>query len=281
MGQAQQRSEPHPLADLLPSMTDAEYIELRSSIRANGQREPITLHRDGRILDGRHRARACAELGLAVASQVFAGPDGAALAYVLDMNLNESQRAMIAAELATMRQGARTDIASIEAMSQAEAADRVNVSRTGVQRAVIVRDKAIPEIADAVRQGHMPVSQAAQVARLSLSRQQQVAAEMHNGKSLLTTVLAATRAERVEVIEQASMSRPLSALGRTFPVLYADPPWHFEAWSAGGQQKAAEMHYPTMSLAELAALPVGTVAATHSVLFMWAVPALFPKRSRW
>jgi hypothetical protein len=65
---------PHPLADVLPPMTAKEYAELRDSIRVNGQREPITLHSDGRILDGRHRARACAELGMPVASKTFAGP---------------------------------------------------------------------------------------------------------------------------------------------------------------------------------------------------------------
>ncbi len=34
-----------------------------------------------------------------------------------------------------MKQGARTDLASIEAMSQDTAADLLNVSRSGVQRA--------------------------------------------------------------------------------------------------------------------------------------------------
>jgi ParB-like chromosome segregation protein Spo0J len=159
------KMQAHPLADLLPPMSDLEYAELRDSIRDNGLRQPITLHRDGRILDGRNRARVCDELGRPVASVVFKGTDGEALAFVLDLNLtrrhlNESQRAMIAADLATMRQGARTDIASIEAMSQAEASERVNVSRTSTQRAVLVRDNAIPEIAAAVRQGYMPVSQA-------------------------------------------------------------------------------------------------------------------------
>ena len=57
----------HPLADLFPAMPPAEYDALLDSIRANGQREPITLHRDGRILDGRHRERACEELGRPVA----------------------------------------------------------------------------------------------------------------------------------------------------------------------------------------------------------------------
>ncbi len=43
-------SEPHPLALLLPEMPPAAYAELRESIRVNGQREPITLHQDGRII---------------------------------------------------------------------------------------------------------------------------------------------------------------------------------------------------------------------------------------
>jgi N6-adenosine-specific RNA methylase IME4/ParB-like chromosome segregation protein Spo0J len=262
-------------------MSEAEYAELRQSIRENGLREPITLHRSGSILDGRHRDRACEELGVPVRTETFAGDDSEALAFVLDLNLvrrhlNESQRAMIAADLATMRQGARTDLASIEAMSQSDAADRLNVSRTSTQRAVIVRDMAIPEIADAVRQGHMPVSQAAQVAQLPVPRQRQVAAEMHNGKSLTTLVLAATRSERVEVIERAAQHAPLSALGRTFPVIYADPPWHFEAYSEGGQQKAPAMQYPTMSVADICALEVSKIVARDAVLFMWAVPAVFP-----
>jgi N6-adenosine-specific RNA methylase IME4 len=146
-----------------------------------------------------------------------------------------------------------------------------------VQRAAIVKAEAIPAIVDAVKAGHMPVKQAVLVARLSLPRQQQVAAEMHNGKSLSTTVLAASRVERAETIERAAQHVPLSALGRTFPVLYADPPWAFQAWSAGGQQKAAEMHYPTMSVAEICALPVAEIAARDSVLFMWALPAMFPE----
>ena len=54
----------HPLADLFPQLPPEEYVALLDSIHANGQREPITLHRDGSILDGRNRARVCIELGI-------------------------------------------------------------------------------------------------------------------------------------------------------------------------------------------------------------------------
>jgi N6-adenosine-specific RNA methylase IME4 len=272
----------HPFADLLPPMTEAEYVELRESIRANGQREPITLYR-GLILDGRNRARACGEIRRKVATKPFKGTDAEALAYVLDLNvkrrhLTEGQKAMLAVEIANMRQGERTDLASQEArlISQVDAARRVGVSRSSVQRAAIVRADAIPEIVAAVRQGHMLLSHAALAARLSLPRQRQVAADMHNGKSMSTLVLSATRRERVDTIERAAQHVPLSALGRTFPVILADPPWHFEAYSEGGQQKAPAMQYPTMSVADICALDVAQIAARDAVLFMWAVPAIFP-----
>lgn len=53
----------HPIAALLPDMSGEEYGALRDDIRANGLLVPITTH-DGQVLDGRHRLRACRELGI-------------------------------------------------------------------------------------------------------------------------------------------------------------------------------------------------------------------------
>ena len=65
--------------------------------------------------------------------------------FVVSLNLKrrhlseELKRAMVAADIATLTQGARTDLASIEAMSQPQAAELLNVSRSSVQRATTVR----------------------------------------------------------------------------------------------------------------------------------------------
>jgi N6-adenosine-specific RNA methylase IME4 len=118
------------------------------------------------------------------------------------------------------------------------------------------------------------------VARLPAARQRDVAAELGNGKSNSTIVLAARRTERAEAIERASLAAPLALLGRSFPVLYADPPWHFECYSDGGLLKAPDLHYPTMSVTDICALPVHEIAARDSVLFMWFVPAMFPEALR-
>lgn len=42
---------------------------------------------------------------------------------------------MVAAKLATLRQGARTDLTSIDGRSQSDAPEMLNVSRRSVQRA--------------------------------------------------------------------------------------------------------------------------------------------------
>lgn len=49
-------------------------------------------------------------------------------------------------------------------------------------------------------------------------------------------------------------------------VLYPDPPWNY---SNNRTRSAAEKNYPTMTIAELEALPVSAIAAKNSILFMW------------
>ena len=46
-----------------------------------------------------------------------------------------------------------------------------------------------------------------------------------------------------------------------YDLTMADPPWRFELYSAKGEAKSAQAHYDTMTVGEIAALPVGTLAA--------------------
>lgn len=54
---------------------------------------------------------------------------------------------------------------------------------------------------------------------------------------------------------------------KKYGVIYADPPWHYDRRHGHG---VAENHYPTMSLDEICALPVASLAAENSALFLWA-----------
>jgi hypothetical protein len=167
----------HPLAEVLPLMEGEPFAELIADIKANGLREPIMVC-DGKILDGRNRFRACAEAGVEPNLEYFNGGDP--IAYVLSMNvhrrhLTTSQRAMIAAELANMRQGERTDrrpSANLQKVSIEEAAKLLNVSPRSVASAAIVRDHGTPEEKAAVRSGAQAASDIANNIRKRTQRQE-------------------------------------------------------------------------------------------------------------
>jgi N6-adenosine-specific RNA methylase IME4 len=67
------------------------------------------------------------------------------------------------------------------------------------------------------------------------------------------------------------VTQPLPA--GPFGCIYADPPWAFRTFSGENMtpHRCAEDHYRTMTFDELAALPVGDVAAKDCALFMWVV----------
>lgn len=58
-----------------------------------------------------------------------------------------------------------------------------------------------------------------------------------------------------------------------FGCILADPPWAFETHSGETMtpHRCAEDHYQTMTLEQMAALPVGDIAAKDCALFMWVV----------
>ena len=95
------------------------------------------------------------------------------LLYVISANLqrrhlDESQRALVAARIANMPQGARTDLAAIEARSQPEAAAKLNVSRASVQRAAVVLKSEDNALIARVEAGTIAVDLAEKIARLTL-----------------------------------------------------------------------------------------------------------------
>ncbi len=59
----------------------------------------------------------------------------------------------------------------------------------------------------------------------------------------------------------------------TYDLIYADPPWRYEApGGATPELRAVERHYPTMTVEDIAALPVP--AAEDAVCFLWATNPL-------
>lgn len=185
----------HLLAELFPEIEKGTpaYEQFKADIKANGVREPIWTRKlpDGtiQILDGKNRRNVADELGVPCPSREYTGDEAGMLDFVVSQNLHRrqldaSQRAVVAARIAKMRQGARTDLQpkpNLAEVSIEAAAQRMNVSTGSVKNAKKVIAKAVPEITKAVEQGKLKVSAAAVVSDHSADVQHQAAIKIAAG----------------------------------------------------------------------------------------------------
>jgi hypothetical protein len=176
--------EIHPLAEIFPPMSGEGFAALVADIRENGLREAVVLH-EGKVLDGRNRCRACTELGIEPITKPW-DQRGDPLSYVVSKNLHrrhlsESQRAMVTAKIANMKQGgdrgkAKPPIGGFDeaTVSLKEAAEMMNVGERSANRARIVRAHGIPELQQAVEAGKVALWSAVEVAQEPQEKQQEI-----------------------------------------------------------------------------------------------------------
>ena len=170
----------HPAAELFPPMTEAEFLGLKEDIREHGQREDIVVWQ-GQLIDGRHRLRACRELGIE--------PEIAELMdetdpwqYVVSHNLHRrhlttAQRAMVADKLASLKQGEKKPDSGIPLSqpTQAEAAAMLNVSVDSVKQARKIRKTATPETVAAVERGEITLNAAVETVKPAVATKPETA----------------------------------------------------------------------------------------------------------
>jgi len=88
---------------------------------------------------------------------------------------------------------------------------------------------------------------------------------------------AAVRESPVDAGFTTENLNALIAAGCKYSVIYGDPPWTFEVYSGKGKSRSAEEHYDTMTLDEIKALPIGSLAADDCALFLWCVMPQIPE----
>lgn len=261
----------HPVAALFPMLEGADYEALKADIRQNGQLQPIVLHpEDGSIIDGRNRYRACIELGLEPRFETWAG-SGSVVEAALSLNLhrrhmNSSQRAVVALEVLPMleeearaRQGTRTDLGNFgqrfdQSSERGPRASDVAAQLVGTNRQYVSDAKAIatkaPELLEQVRNGDKTLVQA----KRELKEQAREERRQDNAAKVATSTAQGLPIE--------------AALGR-FSTILIDPPWDWGDEGDGDQLGRARPDYATMALEDIAALPVGQLAAGDAHLYLW------------
>jgi hypothetical protein len=157
---------PHPIAAIFPLLdpTSPEFLALVEDIKENDLQEPIMLYED-RILDGRNRFLALEISGREIKEGHFKKYYGSdPIGFVLRANLhrrhlNESQRAMVGAKMASFDVGDNQH--KMEGVSIDTASKLLNVGRASIARARRVLGFGDPETIQKVVAGKLSVSKAA------------------------------------------------------------------------------------------------------------------------
>lgn len=154
------------------------------------------------------------------------------------------------------------------------------------RQAKTVVEKATPELVQAMDSGKVAISTAAKLAVAPVEVQRQAVADPKKAVELAKAASAAKvkeiretakeekqikteqrREERLEKIAEISQGNVELKTDARYPVLYADPPWRYDY--AETENRAIENQYPTMTIEDICALPVGDLATPDAILFLW------------
>ena len=278
----------HPAAELFPMMSEPELEALAADIKAHGQRDPIRVFR-GQLLDGRNRFEGCRRAGVRPKFEAWVGDDPES--FVISANLhrrhlNESQRALAAARFKTLieeraaerssanlkRGTAKPEAANLPGRGDTrdQAAEKLNVSPRTVDAAARVLKQAAPEVLAAVERGEVAVSDAARIAERPAAEQRRAVKAVVAGDAKTLTEAARAGAKRTEAAKLRAAPIPMP--GGPFGVIVADPPWRYDL-REDDESHRGKTDYGTMSIEEICALPVATIAKPDSVLWLWCTNA--------
>jgi ParB-like chromosome segregation protein Spo0J len=204
----------HPLSHLFPLIDGSEFADLVGDVRKHGLHESIVMFED-KILDGRNRYRACEAAGIEPTFTVYQGDDP--VSYVISLNLrrrhlDESQRAMVATKLATLKLG---DNQHSEGLPIGRSSELLNVGERTVARAREVQEHGTPELVHAVEQGVVSVSAAADVATLSVQEQREIVAR---GEREILRAAQEIRARKAEIRRAERIERLAATCNHSTPL---------------------------------------------------------------
>ena len=283
MSREDMQREFHEVADIFPMLQGEEFDALKNDIVANGLREAIWLHPDGRIIDGRNRYRACAELGIEPEYRTW-DCSGSLVSFVVSLNLHRRhlspiQRAGVAVEilpmleveaheryLATVGRPSKSD-QKIDQISEripqaaGQAATIVGTNRQYVADMKRYKEEA-PEVFELARNGMINGSGARKLASLDDEMRAAVVNELREGGEM-----DVQKALRKAIDQKLSTYVPPMPTGK-YRVIYADPPWSYGNTMPPGTTQPDE-YYRLMPTPEIAAMPIKDLAEDNAVLFIW------------
>lgn len=286
----------------LRPLRDEVVQQLVGSIKDSGLINPITIfHPDGQmvphLVSGAHRLEAVKRLGWKTIDCTTLDAKDADSALLVEIDENLARGELSAAEMAMHTQarkpvyerlhpetkhgaapgkaGGGKRAKDVESTSFAQAFTQDTAARTGRSRSAVEKDstraKRIPQIASVIGTALDKWEELDALARLPVERQAPIIARAVAGEkvSAKTASKQFVRSEKEAKLAVKTKEASASLGSNVYSVLYADPPWRFEPRSRDtGLDRAADNHYPTMTVQDICALAVP--AADDAVLFLWA-----------
>lgn len=250
--------------------------DLKASMTTLGLLHPIVVTDGHRLIAGARRLRAARELGWpSVPVRIIKTLDDAVSLLRAERDENTcrkdflpSEAVALARDLEPLEQRAAKDRqraggragglheGSANLAEPSEARDKI-AAAVGVPRSTLAKARAIVDAAEA-----------------EPARFDQFRAQMDETGNVDRAFKALEREERHAAMRARTPGAPPS--GR-YRVIYADPPWQYNDAGVITESDAygrAARHYPSLSIAELAALPIRDCADDPAVLFLWVTSPL-------
>lgn len=277
----------HPIAYLFPKMPEEDFQAFKADIKKHGQQLPVLTY-EGKIIDGRHRYRACKELGLKLKTKEVDYSNE----WFAVQSMNLRRRHLSASQISAIYEAAKDrwpQLMKEVKKLKSEAKKRQETGRTqkggrprkGTQKLV---SKKTDKKRNRARNQNSVLGQEARKIGVSLETLGKVQRVRRKDPEEFKHVLAGTKSagralrdiRRRERKEQIAKAKPVKGRYRVF---YADPPWKYGDSREGIEDKysGAERHYQTKSVVELCeefGKQVKGACEDDAVLFLWATSPL-------
>lgn len=275
------------IQELLTPLKKEEYEELEKSILQEGCREPIILWGNV-IVDGHNRYKICQHHGKPydfIQMDFKDFEEVKAWIYKNQLgrrNLSPEQFKWYLGELYLLKKkqhgGARKSSGQNAHLKTSEMiANEFGVNESTVRRSAkavkMIKERAIPEVAELVKKGEINISDAIKVSDKPLELQRLALEKVQNGeeKNIRQAISRIEIKQKINNISNVEIEKP----DGLYDVIVIDPPWKMKKIERNVAPEQVEMDYPTMTLEEIADLDIPSADDCH--VFLWTTQKYLPK----
>lgn len=281
---------------LIPPLTDDELAQLEANILAHGCRDPLVVWQ-GVLLDGHNRYSICQRHGVAFDTVEVDLPDRDAAADWMDANqlgrrnLTPDQASLLRGRRynRAKRQGARTDLAPSDKMSEGRTAELLaqqhgvtsrTIERDGQFASAVEKAKAVvPDLEQRIARGTDAPAKAAVVkaAKILETAPEKAEAILRGEIKTADVIREQKRDEIKQRLESVEAIQAKEATG-VYDVVVIDPPWPMQKIERDVRPNQSEFDYPTMTEVQLADLSIPTADDAH--VWLWTTHKFLPMALR-